>query len=375
MASLLSPYKTICIKIGSALLVDPATGLRTAWLQSLCADVAALKQAGHHIIIVSSGAIAMGRTVLNLPPRALKLEESQAAAAVGQIALAHDWKAALGDHAITTGQVLLTLDDTEDRRRYLNARATIGTLLKMGAVPVINENDTVATSEIRYGDNDRLAARVSTMMGADLLVLLSDIDGLYTAPPARDPGARLIPHVAEITPDIEQRAGGAASHLSRGGMRTKIDAAKIATRAGTAMMITRGTPDHPISRLAEGALHTLFSPAPTPDSAWRNWIAGQLETSGTITIDDGAHKALKKGGSLLPAGVRAVSGRFDRGDTISIALQGADGEIARGLAAYNSDEAAMIIGMKSDAIEAILGYAPRSAMVHRDDLVLTQSKK
>lgn len=372
MSSLLSPYKTICIKIGSALLVDQADGLRAAWLESLCADIAALKNAGHSIIIVSSGAIAMGRNVLNLPPRALKLEESQAAAAVGQIALAHDWKAALGDHEIITGQVLLTLDDTEDRRRYLNARATIGTLLKMGAIPVINENDTVATSEIRYGDNDRLAARVATMMDADLLILLSDIDGLYTAPPVSDPDAKLIEHVDDITPEIEDMAGGAASHLSRGGMRTKIDAAKIATRAGTAMIITRGTPDHPINRLAQGGLRTLFAPAASPDSAWRNWIAGQLETSGTIAIDEGAHNALKKGGSLLPAGMRAVSGQFGRGDTVSITLIGSDTEIARGLAAYNSEEATMIIGLKTEAIEEALGHAPRSAMVHRDDLVLTQ---
>lgn len=370
MSSLLAPYKTICIKIGSALLVDPASGLRAAWLDSLCADIAALKQTGHKIIIVSSGAIAMGRTVLNLPPRALKLEESQAAAAVGQIALAHDWNAALAAHAIITGQVLLTLDDTEDRRRYLNARATIGTLLKMDAVPVINENDTVATSEIRYGDNDRLAARVSTMMGADLLVLLSDIDGLYTAPPANDPSATLISHVDEITQDIEDRAGGAASHLSRGGMRTKIDAAKIATRAGTAMMITRGTEQNPVGALANGAKHTLFAPAQNPVSAWRNWIAGQLETMGSVTIDSGAYQALKNGSSLLPAGIQTVEGTFARGDTISITLHTTGAEIARGLAAYDSREAALIVGMKSDAIESLLGHPPRSAMVHRDDLAL-----
>jgi len=366
-----SSHKRIVIKIGSALLVDPQSGVRTNWLQKLCSDISALHRSGSEVLVVSSGAIAMGRTVLNLSADQLKLEESQAAAAAGQIALAHHWNQALNDHAITTGQILLTLEDTETRRRFLNARATINALLKLQAVPVINENDTVATTEIRYGDNDRLAARVATMVGADLLVLLSDVDGLYSAPPIRQPDARHIPIVEAITNDIEAMAGKAASNLSRGGMRTKLDAAKIATRAGTAMIIADGRIENPLSALSQGnARYTLFKAVPNPVSAWKSWIAGQLEPQGQVVIDAGAERALKAGKSLLPAGVRSLSGQFARGDTVALILEGTDTEVGRGLAAYDVDELAKIAGRRSEDIEEVLGYAPRAAAVHRDDLVL-----
>ncbi|MGH6805653.1 MAG: glutamate 5-kinase [Ensifer adhaerens] len=366
----LQKYRRVVIKIGSALLVDRATGLKKAWLDAMCADIAALRARGVDVLVVSSGAIALGRTVLKLPSGALKLEESQAAAAVGQIALARAWSESLSTDAIVAGQVLLTLGDTEERRRYLNARATINQLLKLGAVPIINENDTVATTEIRYGDNDRLAARVATMVGADLLVLLSDIDGLYTAPPHLDPDARFLDAIVEITPEIEAMAGGAASELSRGGMRTKIDAGKIATTAGCAMIIASGKPNHPLAAIEDGARSSWFAPSGSPVTARKTWIAGQLLPAGTLTIDAGAEEALRSGKSLLPAGVREVKGTFSRGDTI--AILGASGrEIARGLAGYDADEARQIAGKKSAEIAAILGYAGRAAMVHRDDLVMT----
>ncbi|NUS69683.1 MAG: glutamate 5-kinase [Ensifer adhaerens] len=363
-------YRRVVIKIGSALLVDRATGLKKAWLDAMCADIAGLKAKGVEVLVVSSGAIALGRTVLNLPAGALKLEESQAAAAVGQIALARAWSESLSADAIVAGQVLLTLGDTEERRRYLNARATISQLLKLGAVPIINENDTVATTEIRYGDNDRLAARVATMVGADLLVLLSDIDGLYTAPPHLDPNARFLETIAEITPEIEAMAGGAASELSRGGMRTKIDAGKIATTAGCAMIIASGKPDHPLAAIEDGARSSWFAPSGSPVTARKTWIAGQLLPAGTLAVDAGAEEALRSGKSLLPAGVRDVTGSFSRGDTIAI-LGTSGREIARGLAGYDADEARQIAGKKSAEIAAILGYAGRAAMVHRDDMVMT----
>lgn len=366
----LKSYRRIAVKIGSALLVDRGSGLKRDWLASLAADIGRLAAGGAEIMVVSSGAIALGRTVLGLGRKALKLEESQAAAAVGQIALAGAWSEALGQHALKSGQILLTLGDTEERRRYLNARATISTLLKMKAVPVINENDTVATSEIRYGDNDRLAARVATMMGADLLVLLSDIDGLYTAPPARDPTARLIPVVEHITPDIEAMAGAAASELSRGGMRTKLDAGKIATVAGTAMIITAGTRLSPLTAIERGEAFTLFKPSRMPVKGYKTWIAGQLEPAGRLTVDEGAVSALKSGKSLLPAGVKLVSGNFSRGDTVAI-LSPQGREIARGLVAYDAADAVRIAGLKTAEIETVLGYEARSAMIHRDDLVVS----
>ncbi|SMC88451.1 glutamate 5-kinase [Rhizobium sp. RU36D] len=367
----LDDCKRIVVKIGSALLVDRQTGLKKAWLDAICADIAELKARGVEVLVVSSGAIALGRTVLGLPSGALKLEESQAAAAVGQIALARDWSQSLSQHDIVAGQILLTLGDTEERRRYLNARATLQQLLKLGAIPIINENDTVATTEIRYGDNDRLAARVATMAGAELLVLLSDIDGLYTAPPHLDPDARFLARIEEITPEIEAMAGGAASELSRGGMRTKIDAGKIATGAGCAMIIASGKPLHPLKAIREGAHHSWFAPSGTPVTARKTWIAGQLQPAGELHVDAGAQTALRSGKSLLPAGVRQVIGHFSRGDTVAVI--GTEGrEIARGLAGYDADEAGRIAGRKSGEIEAILGYAGRAAMVHRDDLVLTE---
>ena len=369
MKGILSGYRRIVVKIGSALLVDRASGLKREWLAGMAADTARLAAGGHELLVVSSGAIALGRTVLALPKGPLKLEESQAAAAVGQIALARAWAEALEAHGVRTGQVLLTLDDTESRRRYLNARATIGTLVKLAAVPVINENDTVATSEIRYGDNDRLAARVAAMMRADLLVLLSDIDGLYTASPAADPDAKLIAHVERITPAIEAMAGGAASEYSRGGMKTKIEAGKIATLAGTAMMITLGSRSNPLAALDGGASHTLFAASRQPVSAWKSWIGGQLEPAGRLTVDAGAAKALAAGKSLLAAGVRQVDGAFERGDTVSIVDEDGN-ELARGLSAYDAADARRIAGRRSAEIEALLGYAPRAAMVHRDDLAM-----
>ncbi len=366
----LQQYKRITVKIGSALLVDRVSGLKRDWLASLADDVSGLAESGAEILVVSSGAIALGRTILGLGKRALKLEESQAAAAVGQIALAGAWSEELGRKGLRSGQILVTLGDTEERRRYLNARATISTLLKMKAVPVINENDTVATSEIRYGDNDRLAARVATMMGGDLLVLLSDIDGLYTAPPAFDPAAKFIPVVERITPEIDAMAGAAASELSRGGMRTKLDAGKIATAAGTAMIIASGTRNNPLAAIDRGERFTLFKPSPNPVTGYKSWIAGNLEPAGRLTVDAGAVGALMSGKSLLPAGVRLVSGSFSRGDTVAVLSP--DGvEIARGLVAYDAADAVRIAGLKTTEISGVLGYQARSAMVHRDDLVVS----
>ncbi|TKT82995.1 glutamate 5-kinase [Aquamicrobium sp. LC103] len=368
----LSRHRRITVKIGSALLVDRETGLKRDWLASLVADIADLRQAGCEVLVVSSGAIALGRTILGMGRRALRLEESQAAAAVGQIALAGAWSDELSLKGLKSGQVLVTLGDTEERRRYLNARATISTLLKLGAVPVINENDTVATSEIRYGDNDRLAARVATMMGADLLILLSDIDGLYTAPPALRPDAEFIPLVERITPDIEAMAGAAASELSRGGMRTKLDAGKIATAAGTAMIITAGTRLNPLSAIDAGERSTYFRASDTPVRGYKTWIAGHLEPAGRIGVDAGAVRALLAGKSLLPAGVTLVSGSFSRGDTVAVV--GPDGaEVARGLVAYDAADAVRIAGLKTAEIGKTLGYEARSAMVHRDDLVMSRS--
>ena len=372
MTPALSSCRRITVKIGSALLVDRTRGLKKEWLTSLVDDVSALWAGDTEVLVVSSGAIALGRTILGLGKRVLKLEESQAAAAVGQIALAGAWSDELARHGLKSGQVLVTLGDTEERRRYLNARATIETLLKFKSVPVINENDTVATSEIRYGDNDRLAARVATMMGGDLLVLLSDIDGLYDAPPALNPAARHIPFVERITPEIDAMAGAAASELSRGGMRTKLDAGKIATAAGTAMIITAGDRMNPLAAIARGDRHTFFAPAANPVRGYKTWIAGQLEPAGRLTVDTGAVSALMSGKSLLPAGVRLVSGDFARGDTVAV-LDPEGNEVARGLVAYDAADAVRIAGLKSAEIAGILGHEPRSAMVHRDDLVVVRT--
>jgi len=368
MSRSLKSYSRIVVKIGSALLVGEGE-LKRAWLDALIADVVGLARAGADVLLVSSGSIALGRGILGLPQGPLKLEESQAAAAAGQIGLAKAYADALSAHGRKAGQILLTLGDTEERRRYLNARATIGTLLKMGAVPIINENDSVATSEIRYGDNDRLAARVATMASADCLVLLSDIDGLYTAPPLQNPDAVFLPEVPRITAEIEAMAGSAGSELSRGGMKTKIDAGKIATAAGTTMVITSGKEPNPLQRLETGARGTWFPALGSPASARKAWIGGHLEPRGEIRLDAGAVKALSSGKSLLPAGVTAVSGTFMRGDAV-VLVTDAGRTIGRGLIAYDADEAQLIAGRNSREIEAIVGYPGRAEMIHRDDLVL-----
>ncbi|HWV20087.1 MAG TPA: glutamate 5-kinase [Devosia sp.] len=369
-ANALAPYRRITIKIGSALLVDKAGKLRKAWLDDLAEDIAALKAEGRDIVVVSSGAIALGRGLLGLSAVSLTLEQSQAAASAGQIALSQAWAEALARHNIVTGQILITPNITEERRYYLNARTTVTTLLGLGAIPIFNENDSVATAEIRYGDNDRLSARVATMIEADCLVLLSDIDGLYTAPPAKDPNARHIPVVESITPAIEAMAGGAASHLSRGGMTTKVEAGKIATLAGTAMVIAKGTENHPLRMLTEGGRHTLFHPARSRAQARKRWIMGTLTVAGTIQVDAGATSALKQGRSLLPIGVTKVNGEFERGDTVAV-LDPDGREIARGLSGFDSGDARLIIGKRSDVVIELLGAGSRSAMIHRDNMVLT----
>jgi glutamate 5-kinase len=365
----LTAFRRIVVKVGSSLLVDSsAGGLKREWLTSLVADIAGLHKEKRDILVVSSGAIALGRSVLKLGNGALKLEEAQAAAAVGQIALARAWSESLGEHDITAGQILLTLGDTEERRRYLNARETIDTLLALRSVPVINENDTVATSEIRYGDNDRLAARVATMTSADLLVLLSDIDGLYDKPPAQS-GAKLVPVVARITPDIEAMAGASESETARGGMVTKIEAGKIATTAGTHMVISSGRITHPLLAIARGGACTWFLTPANPVTARKKWIAGSLEPRGALTIDAGAVTALRGGKSLLPAGVTRIEGDFGRGD--AVVVRGPDGtEIGRGLIAYDSADAERIKGKSSADVQATLGFTGRTEMIHRDDLVL-----
>ncbi|MGE7468342.1 glutamate 5-kinase [Bosea sp. NPDC003192] len=366
----LDQFRRIVVKVGSSLLVDRAQGrLRHAWLAALAEDLAELHGRGADVLVVSSGAIALGRTVLKLPAGPLRLEESQASAAVGQIALARNWSEALGHHGLNAGQILLTLADTEERRRYLNARATLGRLLDLRAVPVINENDTVATSEIRYGDNDRLAARVATMAGADLLVLFSDIDGLYTAPPASSPDARHIPVIPAITPTIEAMAGGAASELSRGGMRTKIEAGKIATAGGAHMLIADGRAKNPLRAVTQGARCSWFLSASTPATARKTWIAGSLEPRGTLHVDDGAARALRGGASLLPVGVTRIEGAFSRGDAVMIRA-GDGSELGRGLVAYDADEAVRVLGKASREIETVLGYPGRAEMIHRDDMAL-----
>ena len=366
----LASFRRIVVKVGSSLLVDRGKGaLKRDWLAALVEDVAGLHGRGADVIVVSSGAIALGRTLLAFPKGALKLEDSQAAAAIGQIGLARAWAETLSAHGLVAGQILVTLGDTEERRRYLNARATLGRLLALRAVPVVNENDTVATSEIRYGDNDRLAARVATMASADLLILLSDIEGLYTAPPKDDPGATLIPVVERITPQIEAMAGGAGSELSRGGMRTKIEAGRIATTSGTHMVIADGRVAHPIRRIAEGAPCTWFLTPSNPVAARKIWITGSLEPKGALTVDDGAAAALKRGKSLLPAGVTAVEGRFARGDCVVI-RDVAGAELGRGLVAYDAADAVRIIGRRSSDIERLLGAPGRAVMVHRDDMTL-----
>jgi len=371
MSESLATSRRLIVKIGSALLVEEPSGdIRRHWLEALVEDIARCRARGQDVLIVSSGAVAVGRRHLGLTGKSLKLEEKQAAAASGQIRLAHAYQEALGKHGIAVAQILLTPDDTEERRRHLNARATIEQLLALNAVPVINENDTVATQEIRFGDNDRLAARVAQMISADTLVLLSDIDGLYTADPRHDPSARHVPEVREVSADIEAMAGNAPVGYSSGGMVTKLAAARICMGAGCRMAIAKGEALHPLRAIEEGARATWFLPTAEPRTARKRWIAGTLNPVGTLIVDGGAVAALRRGTSLLPAGVIDVDGRFERGD--AVVVRNSDGrEIARGLSAYSSEDARAIAGHKSGEIEAILGYRGRDEMIHRDDLVVT----
>src|SRR2546429_354339 len=373
-AAPLTQARRVVVKVGSALLVDGDSGrLSRAGLESRVEDRPRRRRRGERVILVSSGAFALGRRRLGLKHGALRLEESQAAAAVGQIRLAHAYKELLEGCDVTVAQVLLTLEDSERRRRYLNARATLESLLALGALPVINENDTVATAEIRYGDNDRLAARVAQMTGADCLVLLSDVEGLYSADPNREPGARFIHEVPQITPEIEAMAGRSASQVGSGGMAAKIAAARIAVAAGCHMCIAAGVHRHPLLRIEEGADCTWFVPSATPATARKQWIAGTLRPAGALSIDAGARRALLEGRSLLPAGVTAARGRFDRGDTVSVLA--ADGaEIARGIVAYSDVDAGRIMGRQSAEIADILGFRGRDEMIHRDDLVLMRQE-
>lgn len=375
MTGPLSAAKRLVIKIGSALLVDDATGaIRRDWLDALADDVAARHRRGQELVIVSSGSIAVGRVHLGLAGRALKLEEKQAAAATGQLRLVHAYQNALSRHDLTVAQLLLTLDDTESRRRHLNARNTVDQLLALGAVPVINENDTVATTEIRFGDNDRLAARVAQMISADTLILLSDIDGLYTADPRREPEARHIAEVRTLTPEILAMAGSAPPGHSSGGMVTKLAAARIAMGAGCRMAIAEGRPLNPLSRLDDGARCTWFLPSAEPRSARKRWIAGALNPIGTLTIDSGAARALHHGKSLLPAGVVTVSGEFERGDPVAVRRR--DGRlVGRGLCAYAAEDARRIVGHQSAEIAALLGYRGRDEIIHRDDFVLEAAEE
>jgi glutamate 5-kinase len=363
--------RRVIVKIGSALLVDAERGtLHRRWLEALAADLARCRERRQDVIIVSSGAIALGRRHLRFSGGDLKLEEKQAAAATGMVRLAHAYEEVLGRQGMTVAQVLLTLEDSDNRRRYLNARNTLSTLLRLGAVPLINENDTVATDEIRFGENDRLAGRVAAMISADVLVLLSDIDGFYSADPRREPGARHIPIIDQITPEIEAMAGSARTDYGSGGMITKIAAAKSAVAAGCATVVADGKPLHPLRAIEDGARCTWFLPRANPRAARKHWIAGILGPAGAITIDNGAMKALGNGKSLLPAGVTEVEGAFKRGDAV-IVKAGDGRKIGRGLSAYSADDARRIMGHKSGEIESLLGYRGRDEMIHRDDLVLS----
>lgn len=364
----LAKARRVVVKVGSALLVGHNGSINRPWLATLAADIAALHKHAD-VLVVSSGAIALGRGPIGFGRRPLKLEESQAAAAVGQIALAAEWSGALASVGLTAAQILLTVRDTEERRAYLNARSTLAELMKARTVPIVNENDTIATTEIRYGDNDRLAARVATMISADCLVLLSDIDGLYTAPPHADPFATHIPEVTHLSAELWGMAGDAGSELSRGGMRTKLDAARIATDAGTAMAIASGRVDHPLHVLGEGGRATWFHPRMDPVTARKVWIAGSLQAEGALVLDDGAVRAVQSGRSLLPAGVTSVKGHFARGDAVRLVSQSGR-EIGRGLVAYDVADARLIVGEKTQTIAARLGPRARSVMVHRDDMAL-----
>ncbi|MEE9481256.1 MAG: glutamate 5-kinase [Kiloniellales bacterium] len=370
----LDDARRLVVKIGSTLLVDEAhRRLRHRWLDALSDDLAALRARGAEVIVVSSGAIALGRHQLGLHRRTMRLEESQAAAATGQIELAHAYRETLARHDIAVAQILLTLEDTEERRRHLNARSTLATLLRLGPLPIINENDTVATSTIRVGDNDRLAARVAAMMNADVLVLLSDIDGLYTRDPRRHPDAVFVPLVSSITPDIEAMAGQAPPGYSSGGMVTKLAAARIAVSGGCKMVIADGRRENPLAAVASGERCTWFLADIEPLTARKRWIAGSLKPMGSVVVDAGAVAALRRGKSLLPAGVRQIEGAFERGDAVLVKDDGGR-EVARGLIAYSAADALRILGHKSREIEALLGYRGREELIHRDDLVLTRGR-
>lgn len=371
MSERLTTAHRLVVKIGSALLVDTSTGeLRRPWLEALAEDVAHLRGLGIEVVIVTSGSIALGRGSLGLLGRPLRLEEKQAAAATGQIRLAHAYQETLAKHGFTVAQVLLTLEDTEARRRHLNGRATMNALLALGAIPVINENDTIATSEIRFGDNDRLAARVAQMISADTLVLLSDIDGLYTADPRVNPEAKHLPEVRSLSPEILAMAGEALPGYSSGGMVTKLEAGRVALSAGCRMVIASGTVDHPLRALLAGGRCTWFLPEGVePLTARKRWIAASVKPVGTLTVDAGAATALTQGKSLLPAGVKLIEGKFERGDLVRVV--GPDGRtLARGLVCYNAEDAAQLAGRKTSEIEALLGYRGRDEMIHRDDLVM-----
>lgn len=365
----LTSARRLVVKIGSALLVDPEDGhLRTEWVAGLAEDLARLRARGQEVLVVSSGSIALGRQVLGLAPGPLPIETAQAAAAIGQTRLIRAWEEALAAYGLMTAQVLLTLADTQQRRRYLNGRATLAALLSHGAIPIINENDTVATDEIRFGDNDRLAARVALMADADVLVLLSDVDGLYTSDPRNDPDATHLAEVAAITPEIEAMASGAGSALARGGMETKLLAAKTAMQGGCAMAVTLGEVMRPLSHLENGGRATWFLPSASPAAARKQWIAG-MKPMGRIDIDAGAAAALRKGKSLLPAGVRRVEGTFERGDPVTISDESGQA-LGAALAGYCADDARAIQGLRSDRIETVLGHPGRAAMAHRDDMVI-----
>ncbi len=365
----LDDYGRLVIKVGSSLLIDDAGSLDRIWLEGLARDIAELKQRQCDVVVVSSGAIAIGSRVLDIETRRARLEDLQAAAAAGQVQLAHAWREVLGKHDLLTAQVLLTPDDTEDRRRFLNARGTLGRLLERGVVPVINENDTVATDEIRYGDNDRLAGRVAQLVMADGLLLLSDVDGLYTEDPGQNPAAEHIPEVTSISDDTMSMAGETRSDIGSGGMATKVQAARIATHAGCATIIASGQVNRPVKELMAGARCTIFRAEGSPQAARKQWLAGRLESAGTVSIDTGAARALAEGNSLLPVGILAVDGKFARGDVVTIKNENGL-ELGRGLAEYGYEDAGRLVGCRSEQIESVLGYRGRSVMIHRDGLVL-----
>ena len=362
-------FRRIVVKVGSSLLIGADGRVDRQWLGGLAEDVADLHRRGKEVLVVSSGAIAIGSKVLEIDKRRARFEDLQAAAAAGQVQLAHAYQESLGVHGITTAQVLLTPEDTENRRRFLNARGTLGRLIERRVVPVINENDTVATEEIRYGDNDRLAARVAQLVMADALILLSDVDGFYTADPMADPAAEHIPLVTAITDEMEHMAGETRSDIGSGGMATKVQAARIATHAGCATIITSGVVERPLSQLAAGVRHTVFRAPGTPAAARKQWLAGALEVRGELRLDDGASQALRNGKSLLPVGVVEVLGNFRRGDVVTL-VDAQGRELGRGLAEYSFDEAAQLAGCQSKEIESVIGYRGRAVMVHRDELVV-----